>query len=422
MTTLRQNLYPDEMQDIPTGAQDITPWIGPNDNIITIRTPDGLRYIRDNTANVYRPQPYKFWDKSQDPTYKNSAFNPTERPMIQQDSPFQRVNINPDTMSFDEMQDLAKEIPPGPPPPPNFYATNIPSTAARWNQEGKIGQEGQDNFAFLTNTPEETTEAKMKGYGKWGKIIGPPEAAVTAKAKPKEESPYPGQPPSDEQIGDYQKFNGLWNAHVQKNWGGQDPLKLNPIDAREAAVKPLKEQNAQFIYDYETYGPQQMGQDATLRYNRLQKQIKETGDLTEEKIKNAQAIAHQEKTSAYNFYEKFKKEQAELGKLSKEDQQELISMRQEMTSLRRDAKDIMLSPAEKSEAQTRLTALQQRESQILKKEGGGQTKTGRSIEKGLTYMKGITDRNEIVKRAGVLAKQYGWSKEELNRLGKELGF
>lgn len=396
MPRLRENLRPDEMMENPLESEGAL-WISPNENIITIGTPEGPRYIRDNRALIQSPT------GMQEEKY---------------------ISVNPNELSMDEGQTLGRMMPPGPPPPPIAYATNIPDTANRWAKEGKIGQEGQNNFSFLTNTPEETVEAKQKGYGKWGKIIGPPEAGITS-TKPKEKSPFPGAPPSENDLTDLKHFDKFLGHLDQQGFLKKSDLNLNPVDTRKAAEQPLKDQNAQFLYDYETYGAKQMGADSTARYNRLQKQIKEAGDLAEEGAKNAHTIARQNQGLALDFFKAHRKDLAEKGKMSKEDQQELISIQQEKTALRRDTQNIMLSDQDQKDAKDQLGRLEDREKQLLKKEGGSQAQPGgkqRSISKGLDFMKGTTDKNEIMKKANILKTQYGWSKEELNRLGQELGF
>lgn len=367
MARYKQNLLPDEMDDIPPGAE-MTPWINPNDNIVVIGTPEGPRYIRNNAADIYNPQPMLFYDKADLPTYKNSFFNPTEPPPVPREPMTRRIQVNPEDYSFNEMQDIGRRLPPGPPPPIN-YATNIPDTANRWAREGKLPG---DNFDFLTNTPEETTEAKQKGFGKWGKIIGPPEAAITPK-KAKEPAPYPGPPPDEEQIQGYKDFSKFWNTHVREAYGGNDPLKNNPAEARKAAEQPLKDDNAQFIYDYETYGAKQMGADATARYNRLQKQIKEAGDLAEKQANNAYHMATRDQSTALQFFKEKNKAAAGLDKLSDVDKQELISLRQEKTSLsaevRKFPEGVEYFTSQREAALDRLRAVQAREDAILKKAG-----------------------------------------------------
>ncbi len=388
MPRLRENLRPDEMLDNPLGSEGAL-WITPNDNIVTIGTPDGPRYIRDNRALIQSPT------GMQEEKY---------------------ISVNPNELTSDEGQTLGRMMPPGPPPPPTTYVTNLPSTAERWQQEGKIDQ---GNFVFSADTPEGTAQAREKGYGKWGKIIGPPEAALE-KPKPKKESPYPGAPPSEGDLTDLKEFDKFLGHLDQTGFLKKADLSANPVDARKVAEQPLKDQNAQFIYDYETYGAKQMGADSTLRYNRLQKQIKEAGDLAEEGAKNAHTIARQNQSLALDFFKAHRKDLSEKGKMSKEDQQELVSIRQEKTALRRDMKDTMLSDQDQKDAKEQLRTIEVREKQLLKKEVGGQTR--RSIEKGLSFMKGTTDKNEVMKKANILKTQYGWSKEELNRLGQELGF
>lgn len=192
--------------------------------------------------------------------------------------------------------------PPGP-PPPHIYATNIPGTAQQWQEEGKLTG---DNLRFLTNTPEETAEAKTKGIGDWGKIIGPPEASV--KPKKQTASPFPGKPPADDELKELRAFDQFWGVYANEKYGGQDPLRMNLQDVRSQAEKPLRESEAQFIHDYEKYGPEQLGKESVNRYKRLMEGIKQAGDLAEGAAKQLQAQAQRDQTQALEFFKARQKE------------------------------------------------------------------------------------------------------------------
>jgi hypothetical protein len=460
MIRYKQNLLPDEMQDIPIGAENVTPWINPDANIITIGTPEGVRYIpADNlppgpppfetmpsgdspgvvAAELAGPSPEALdrfrtfqrqydarnaW-RNLDPNYdekrlKADRYYREDKDRADREMAFLnrvsdrnqkfRRDFYPtpeeDRAWFDNVNRLNADKPTG---PTNF--TNIPGTADQWAQEKK-------SFGYLTNTPEETKQAKQKGYGQWGKIIGPPESALPT-SKPRVESPYPGPPPSDEQTVDLKKFGAFWDNHVQKFWNGVDPLKINAAEAREAVTKSLKDQNAQFIYDFEKYGARQMGEESAHRYALLQKQIKEAGDFAEAKAKEMQSIGHREQVLALDFWKQNTKTETpkiisgtdEKGQFTWNTGTKVkeyipgteVARGQGMTPEKEALyKSLGIAVPGKGPAQSAAPQV-------------------RSIEKGLNYMKGITDQNEIIRRARVLAKEYGWSKDELNRLGKEMG-
>lgn len=346
MARLRQTLLPDEMQDIPIGAENVTPWIDPHGNIEVIGTPNGPRYIQNNEALIQRP--------TGDYT--------------------QEIPVNTDAMTFNEIQALGRMMSPGPPPssfsPEISYATNIPSTAKRWASEGKL--EG-DNSYFLTNTPEETRQAREKGYGKWGKIIGPPEAAVPAK----KESPYPGPPPTDEQTGDLNNFKKFWNAHVQENWGGIDPLKMNPGDAREAAEKAVKDKNDIVLFQYENYGP--ANEQEKLKYTSIMKQIKDAGDLAEKKAEETRNNARREQVLALDFWKQNIKKNIGESRLDDVEKEELKGIRADKREAQSEIKkwaagaDLMPESSfanSLKEAKAHLDALTKREAELLRKESG----------------------------------------------------
>lgn len=351
---IRQSLLPDEMQDVPYGAENVTPWISPDDHIQVIGTPDGPRYVRNNQAMILPPTGAvpENWD------------------------------VNPEKMSFDEIQTMGRMMPPGPPPPAPVYATNISETADRWAKEGKLTGA---NFSFVTNTPEETRQAREKGIGKWGKIIGPPEAAAT-RVKPKAESPYPGAPPTDENLADLKKFNKFWDAHVQENWGGQDPLKFIPAEARKAAEQPLKDKNAQFIYDYETYGDKQMGPAATFKYKQLQKEIKQAGDLAEKKAEESRNNARREQVLALNFWKENTKKDVRESKLTDVQRQELIGVRQEknniLSELRRMPEGVDFYKPQREKALLQMETLKARENELLRKDRGDGPEPSLNLETG----------------------------------------
>ncbi|MEW6187858.1 MAG: hypothetical protein AB1585_19185 [Thermodesulfobacteriota bacterium] len=182
----------------------------------------------------------------------------------------------------------------------HVYATNIYDTAQRWKEEGRLKD---DNFTFITNTPEETAEARVKGMGDWGKVIGPPEAAARPKKQEKIASPFPGKPPSDDDLEDLREFNTFWSVYAGEKYGGQDPLTtIKPLEIRTRAEQALVDQNAQFIHDYEKYGAGQLGPESTTRYKRLMEGIKKAGDRAEAEAKEEIRRAEKDRAEALDFF------------------------------------------------------------------------------------------------------------------------
>lgn len=99
------------------------------------------------------------------------------------------------------------------PPPPTYYATNIPDTAKKW------GDQGQD-YTFLAESPGAAKTAQelgapnvMKGYDPaldQAKAIGP--------------EPKPGE------LDEMSQLKQLWGHYVADKYQGIDPTTINPAE------------------------------------------------------------------------------------------------------------------------------------------------------------------------------------------------
>jgi hypothetical protein len=293
---------------------------------------------------------------------------------------------------------------------------------ARTANELILGQMERESKARKEDIQEARREEAIRiprGIGSWDKIIGPP----GVQTKPSKI--FPGKPPSDDELSDLQDFDKFWNFIVQQNYGGQDPLKINPSDAREEAETAIRDMNAQFLYDYETYGHLQKDPTATFKYKKLTTAIKEAGDRAEKSAEKLREMAKGDRATTMKVYEEHKKELKEKekvieehgpkGKWKPQDKRKYDNAVSALRSLEQaQATGNIMNEKKFNQLKTKYeTTMWDIEKEYM----------SRPISEGLRYMKGTTDPDEIRRKADILASPpYNWTKDELIQLKKAMGY
>ena len=161
------------------------------------------------------------------------------------------------------------------PPPPTFYATNVPDTAQKW------GSQGQD-YTFLAESPGAMKTAEELGAPRVMKGYQEPEPRAAVGPEPK-----PGE------LDELGQFKDFWGHVVNEKWAGEDPTEINPEE-----IGFRKREELQKKYYHELF----MNDSGSQEYKKYEKLI-EQGAKDAEKIAERKRLgALEEKKIAHGFF------------------------------------------------------------------------------------------------------------------------
>jgi hypothetical protein len=163
------------------------------------------------------------------------------------------------------------------PPPPTFYATNVPDTAKKW------GGQGQD-YTFLAESPAAAKTAEglpgdptvMKGYDPAldQKTIGP--------------EPKPGE------LDEMGQFKTFWGHYVNDKYKGRDPLTVNPSEEGMKAEEAARSK----------YALELMNRDpGSVDYKKYEKLITEAKTDAMKKAEWERKMGEEDQKMAHGFFQ-----------------------------------------------------------------------------------------------------------------------